>query len=142
MKIKSEIKHENPQLKIEDEKIKRKILIIVEFTFFVYFKRFWLYCEYSIEMFHFLLLLFLFLGVVSQYSGGTSMGGYGGSAQGGYGGGGYGGGSTGGGYGGGYDSSYGQGSGVYFKKPVPIDEKPIFFRTPYWLPNMYYGHYG
>jgi len=35
-----------------------------------------------------------------------------------------------------------QGSGVYFKKPVPIDEKPIFFRTPYWLPNMYYGHYG
>ncbi|OQV20957.1 hypothetical protein BV898_05032 [Hypsibius exemplaris] len=52
------------------------------------------------------------------------------------------------GYGGGYPSgggsgyTYGQGSGVYFKKPVPIDEKPIFFRTPYWLPNMYYGHYG
>jgi len=53
-------------------------------------------------------------------------------------------------YGSSYDSSYTsdykypayQGSGVYFKKPVPIDEKPIFFRTPYWLPNMYYGHYG
>ncbi|GAU91178.1 hypothetical protein RvY_03485 [Ramazzottius varieornatus] len=37
---------------------------------------------------------------------------------------------------------HGQGSGVYFKKPVPIDEKPVFFRTPYWLPNLYYGHYG
>ncbi|XP_055333005.1 ATP-dependent RNA helicase A-like isoform X2 [Paramacrobiotus metropolitanus] len=88
----------------------------------------------------------LLIGVYSQspYAGGMPSG-YGGGAapQASYGGGsGYGGG--GGGYGGGGGSNYGynQGTGVYFKKPVPIDEKPIFFRTPYWLPNMYYGHYG
>jgi len=64
---------------------------------------------------------------------------YGGGGQGSYGGGN-------GGYGGsggsGYSYQRGQGSGIYFKKPLPIDEKPTFFRTPYWLPNMYYGHYG
>lgn len=85
------------------------------------------------------------IGTLAQYpAGGGSYGGrsggYGGAA--GYGSGGntdYGGGGGGGGYG---SSGYNQGTGVYFKKPVPIDEKPVFFRTPYWLPNMYYGHYG